>query len=387
MDLKEQLIQLKNKLLGRKIEKEQYVPDSKSDIKIIDLYDEEGKVVIGGKNELNISVAAISEHFKKKYDRILDNKVENFIDVYEKNIKGSYTLHGEFRKPKELRDFIEKMAIWYEIKYMYSEVMDLFDGKAIEKTWKDEMCKIENFIETLSYNERSYLLKPKYNKIVNITNTIHFHLTEEGTIIEAEYFGDFTKGKITEEQVLYKNIKDVYAMLQEEQIELPEICEVEKEIRRFDERVAFREELLNCVMYRIIERGGNRIGPRRGFLFAEEFNRNIDIPVMYGIDTSDPKLRDFINVYINAGGNPDLECFINYHSRENDNGEFEIATVRDMIRITRNDYINVYTNEERELQQGLVDVLSSQINPEELRKEQVKQLRLERKLKKSKQSR
>ena len=38
---------------------------------------------------------------------------------------------------------------------------------------------------------------------------------------------------------------------------------------------------LNCVMYRIIERGGNRIGPRRGFLFAKEFGRNIDIPMIF----------------------------------------------------------------------------------------------------------
>ena len=34
--------------------------------------------------------------------------------------------------------------------------------------------------------------------------------------------------------------------------------------------------MLNCVMYRIIERGGNRIGPRRAFLYAKEFERNID---------------------------------------------------------------------------------------------------------------
>ena len=65
MNLKEQLIQLKNKLLGRKIERESYVPESTNDIKIIDLSDEEGKVVIGGKNELNISVADIVENFKK----------------------------------------------------------------------------------------------------------------------------------------------------------------------------------------------------------------------------------------------------------------------------------------------------------------------------------
>ena len=51
MNLKEQLIQLKNKLLGRKMESKSYVPESKTDIKNIDLSDEEGKVVIGGKNE------------------------------------------------------------------------------------------------------------------------------------------------------------------------------------------------------------------------------------------------------------------------------------------------------------------------------------------------
>ena len=266
--------------------------------------------------------------------RVLDNKVENFIDAYEKSIKGSYTLIGEFRKPKELRNFIEKMAVWYEIKYTDFEVMELFDGEPISRSFRDEIGKIENFIKTLSYDERSYLSYPRYNGLVNITNAIHFHLTEDGTIIEAENFEEFTKGKITEEQVLNKNIKDVYAILQEEQIELPEICEVEKEIRRFDEGIAFKEEILNCIMYRIIERGGNRIGPRRGFLFAEEFNRNIDIPMMYGIDTSDPKLRSFINAYINKGGNPDLVCFINYHSRENDNVDFEIATVSDMIRLT-----------------------------------------------------
>lgn len=32
-------------------------------------------------------------------------------------------------------------------------------------------------------------------------------------------------------------------------------------------------------MYRIIERGGNRIGPKRAFLFAKEFGRDIRIPV------------------------------------------------------------------------------------------------------------
>jgi len=414
MNLKEQLIQLKNKLLGRKIEREPYVPESKNDIKIIDLYDEEGKVVIGGKNELNISVADIVENFKKTRLQSLNEKVDNFIEVsYRTMIKGSTIPQIGFKREEDLRNFIEKMAVWYELRYPSYEVgrtiecsgldnknvsseMFLFNSYiqelleldeplgAVYFDW-NEFYNYDAFLNSLPYNERVYLLKPRYSPIVNISNTIHFHLDENGNIIDADRFEEFSKGKITEEQVLGKNIKDVYTMICEEQIELPEDCEIQKCIILYNQQVEFKEELLNCVMYRIIERGGNRVGPRRGLMFAKEFKRNIDIPIQYGIDTSDPKIRNFISEYIKAGGTPDLECYLNYFDRTSI--RLKKKTVRELIKTIRNVYVNVYTDEERELQQGLVDVLSTQINPEELRKEQVKQLRLERKLKKSKQSR
>ena len=71
-------------------------------------------------------------------------------------------------------------------------------------------------------------------------------------------------------------------------------------IKDFENKTYQKEEMLNCVMYRIIERGGNRIGPRRAFLFAKEFGRNIDIPMIYGVDSSEPGLRNFMNEYINS---------------------------------------------------------------------------------------
>ena len=84
-------------------------------------------------------------------------------------------------------------------------------------------------------------------------------------------------------------------------------------------------------MYRIIERGGNRIGPRRAFLFAKEFNRNIDIPMMYGVDTSDPGLKQFVDEYIKAGGSKDLVCYGNYFSRSSKNEKLETIKVREII--------------------------------------------------------
>lgn len=48
------------------------------------------------------------------------------------------------------------------------------------------------------------------------------------------------------------------------------------------------------VLYRIIERGGNRAGPRRGLLFANDFSLDINIPIAYSIDWSDPYLYNFL---------------------------------------------------------------------------------------------
>lgn len=145
-----------------------------------------------------------------------------------------------------------------------------------------------------------------------------------------------------------------------------------------------KEGLLDSVMYRIIERGGNRIGPRRAFLFAKEFGRNIDIPMMYAIDRSDPGLRLFINEYIKNGGSKDLLCYIDYFHSVLVDKKVDTISIQDLILTQNNDAATFYTPEETELHQRLVNALSSQVNYEEVRKEQVKQLRLQRKIEKSK---
>ena len=136
----------------------------------------------------------------------------------------------------------------------------------------------------------------------------------------------------------------------------------------------------------IYERGGNRIGPRRAFLFAKEFGRNIEIPMMYGVDYSDPGLRKFINEYIKAGGSKDLLCYVGYFSRASKTEKIDIVSMQELIRSIHNDCATKYTPEETELHQRMVNALASQVDIEEIKKEKVKQLRLQRKLEKSRKN-
>lgn len=58
------------------------------------------------------------------------------------------------------------------------------------------------------------------------------------------------------------------------------------------------QEINQQALYRVIERGGARSGSRRGVLFAQEFGLDINIPVSYGVDLSDPQLYFFLEPLI-----------------------------------------------------------------------------------------
>ena len=131
----------------------------------------------------------------------------------------------------------------------------------------------------------------------------------------------------------------------------------------------------------MIQRGQNRIGPRRAFLFAKEFDTNIDIPMIYGIDYSDLNLKIFINEYIKAGGTKDLACYVNYFCSDSDNLE-KIITIETLLKSINYSNDSFYKPEVDYLHKRLVDILNSQIDQDE----KVKQLRIQRKLEKSKQN-
>ena len=47
-------------------------------------------------------------------------------------VKGHYTDIGEFHKPNDMRNFIEKMAVWYELRYPDYEINRLMPGSSQE---------------------------------------------------------------------------------------------------------------------------------------------------------------------------------------------------------------------------------------------------------------
>ena len=423
MGLKDELQNLRNRLLGKSNQSNA----GRTTVVKPELTEEEKKMLeaAGKFNEGFKSPAAeaMANHFANIRNISLDAKVDDYIQWnYENMVKGHYTDIGEYWVPIELRNFIEKMAVWYELRYPDYEINRLMPGSGQEGIeisdvmfnsnnyinelfdenddvraidW-DEFYNTHTFIKSLPWEERYRFQRARYKDLVyldpNYTlhspmeverKTAHLHLTPNGFVKEAEGVDYYSKFKVTNEELKGMHVKEVVELLKEREITLPSDNELESTINNVEKFIKEKEGMLDAVMYRIIERGGNRMGPRRGFLFAKEFGRNIDIPMMYAIDRSDPGLRLFINEYIKAGGSKDLICYIGYFSRTNNMKKLDTISIQELILTQNNNAATFYTPEETALHQRMVNAISSQIDREKVRKEEVKQLRLQRKLEKS----
>ena len=293
---------------------------------------------------------------------ILDDKVDEYIAWYTENmVKGIYTEIGEYHIPLDMRNFIEKMAVWYELRYPDYEINRIMPGSDQETININEMFKDnehnlnwanfynpEAFISALPSREKNLFFQPKYPEIVYLDSSssiAHLHLTANG------FVDDCLISKISHEneELKGKHLKSVVKMLKEKGVQLPKNNEIEEAIKHYDKELYQKEEMLNCVMYRIIERGGNRIGPRRAFLFAKEFNRNIEIPMKYGVNLTDPGLKLFIIEYLKAGGSKDLVCYNGYHLRTSKYEKLSTITVDELIKLENIKDKEVYTDEEIKL--------------------------------------
>ena len=311
-------------------------------------------------------------------------------DTYETVFNGKCNIES-------VKNLVEKIAVWYELRYPDYEVTrllytgqqenininkvmfndnpyakELTSGMGNEwNKWTsnvlstlewNEFYNKEVFIKSLPFSEAFYLYEPIYDNIVYVnpkTGSAHLHLHKDGTIAIAENISLWTRNTIKDDDIEGMHIKDAVKLIKDNGFKLPEDNELEKVINKVDKLLSQREEVLNCAMYRIIERGSTRIGPRRAFLFAKEFNLNIAIPMVYGIDYSDPGLRIFVNEYIKAGGDTDLECYVDYHFYKNDK-ICDITTIDHIIKTKGNNCGEFYTEEEKILHQRLVNILANE---------------------------
>lgn len=337
----------------------------------------------------------------------LEEKVNAFIGWYFDNmVQKRYTEVGEYYKPIELRNFIEKMAVWYELRYPSYEINRLLPGSAqelkmvdiemfqknpyiLELSSEDSLMKelewdqfynAQVFFESLSSKEKMIFQKPHFSSVIHFNTyqqeNVRFHITKNGVIDQAKGMEEYTSSQIKARDVIGKTLLETYALFQEKGVEIPQNGEFMSVIQKQQKWEYQQKELFNCVMYRLIERGGNRIGPRRAFLFAKEFHCNIDIPMMYGIDYSDPGLRGFINEYLKAGGREDLTCYVDYFTQRIYEKGYEKTTIQEILSHLKRHF----TKEEKELHQKLTSILASGVSEEKIKKQKVIEFRWNHKL-------
>lgn len=331
------------------------------------------------------------------YKITLVSQINKFIEWYLDNIMKNDDYLTKEREKKFLLNFIEKMAIWYELRYPEYEINRILPCTGQERTNINDVMFRDNpyiidllpddtdvkelewaefynkkaFFNGLTWKEQSLLINPRYNSTVLLDppyGSAIIHLSPNGIVIKSENVGIFTNNVIRDSELRRKTAKDVLSIFQEREIALPCNNELEKTYRNFQNRAYLKKGLLDSVMYRIIERGGNRIGPRRAFLFAKDFQCNIDIPMMYGVDYSDPGLRLFVNEYIKAGGSPDLECYTGYFFYIYSGTAIETVSIRQVLLDCSYNFKNFYTPEEDSLHQRLVDTLNYQAQKQKVKK-------------------
>lgn len=204
------------------------------------------------------------DEFLKSYEYYLNTKDKTFLKNYEKHlIEGKTTIIYDFPTAIDLKKFIEKMAIWYELKYPDNMVKEIVKSK--------EQVKMPSEII------------------------------------------------VKEQEATKKGLSQ------------PDLQYIEEKYQNFNNRSFLDNKILDCVMYQIICRGGKYIGPRRAFLFAKENNRSLEIPLIYGIDKSDPYLKDFIDEYIKLGGSRELRCYVNYFDNKIKGIKVEIVTIDEIL--------------------------------------------------------
>lgn len=301
---------------------------------------------------------------------------------------------------KFMQNFIEKVAVWYELRYpdyaitgdknnfmidgisnynMFEDnpyIKDLLgkDSVVNDLDWS-EFYNTKSFINNLSAKEKEYFVRPSYEKYILI-NGYHLELNKNGKVISCP--GLSRHYKLKSSMVIGKDIKEVVTLLKEKEIIPLAGSEIEKQIQIYEDKQIRKDNMLYATMCRIIERGATTsIGARRSLLFAREFKQITILPISFEIV---------------LGYDPYIDVFLKEASKD----EYLRENIKFLLSIFKPEYSKkdidemLKTKEEKEeekqLHQRLVNVLANRVNEEEA-KEGAKVLRIQRKLSKNRNAR
>lgn len=312
-----------------------------------------------GKLSIDVDYDYEKENKKKDYTKEveyihLNKKVQKFIEwFYDNMVKDVVDANYEYQATRELKDAIETVAVWYELRYLDSLVnekypfcdvseVDVNDmmfrfnpymkdkSSANDLKW-NEFYNTNIFMNTLPWKYRKFLLPIEYPDSIFLmldSGCVTIYLNKDGHVNKIEGLECL---KLNESEINNIHIKDLMDLLINKGITLPDNNQLVETIMSQDKWKYINKKFLDCVMYRVIERGGSRIGPRRGLMFAKEFDRDKNIPMKYAIDYEDPYLMNLVNEFINMGGDPNLECYINYFDKSYDSRYIKTISLNDII--------------------------------------------------------
>ena len=286
----------------------------------------------------------------------------------------------KYHDPKKVRDLIDKMTIWWEFKYPNNYIDELFSSdscfsKTLSSDRNDSFSKIFSFIKSescdcdvtnyfyksLSEEEKGYF-DCQRSVFLDFSFNTYFDISADGIIQGVNSINKSTEmSKLPEEYFepfIGRHINDIKEISEKTGIYVSDKT-VDMAINKYNADVYFTKGLLNSVMYRLIERGGSKYGAKRAFMLAMKFGSSLDIPMKYGVDYSDCNLREYVNMYLKAGGSLDLVCYVNYSDSKESDLRKDTVTVSSLLNDLWNSDDSKYTPEEVRLHQRLVDIFNT----------------------------
>ena len=339
---------------------------------------------------------------KKSYtlEELPQKKIDDFLNWYATVLPSWNEKIKVEEEIKFMQNFIEKVAVWYELRYpnyaitgdknnfmidgisnynMFEDnpyIKDLLGKNSVvnDLDWS-EFYNTKSFINNLSAKEKEYFVRPSYEKYILI-NGYHLELNKNGKVISCP--GLSRHYKLKNSMVIGKDIKEVVTLLKEKEIIPPTGNELDKEIQIYEGKKERKEKMLDAIMCRIIERGYTySIGARRGLLFAKEFKLDLLIPVTYEIALGyDPYIDVFLRETNKAKDLSNSLKFLFLIFKP----EYNEKDIDEMLKTKEE------KEQEKQLRQRLVNILATKADNDET-KEDVKVLRIQRKLSKSKNRR
>lgn len=380
MSIKEYLLNLKKKLGFLKKEEGKSVEKILSD----SLTEEEKQRADEVSNE-----SCSLEEFPRK-------KIDDFLSWYATVLPSWNDSIKVEEEIKSMQKFIEKVAVWYELRYPNYAItgnkkefmndnisnLNMFEENFYIKELLGEDSIINDldwsafyntkaFVNNLFYKEKDYFVRPSYEKY-RLINGYHLELSKTGRVLS---FDGLDYYKLKKHEVNGKDIKEVVTLLKEKEIIPPTGNEIDKEIQIYEGKKERKEKMLDAIMYRIIERGDTySIGARRGLLFAKEFKLDLLIPITYEIVLGNDR---YIDVFLREANKDEevrepLKFLVPLF-----NPKYSEKDIEKML-MTKEE-----KKQEKQLQQKLVNILATKADNDET-KEDVKVLRIQKKLNKSK---